>query len=396
MTMESKVTDLLAQAGITVNGPKSTDIQVYDRRFYREVLARGRLGIGESFMRGWWDVENLPRATCLVLKSNVDKTVRTAGTFGYFLRAQLTNMQRRSRALDVALRHYNAGNDLFRCMLGPTMTYSCGYWRPGVETLEQAQDAKHDLVCRRLKLEPGQRILDIGCGWGGFLKFAAENYGVFGVGVANSEEQVKLARERVRGLPVRIELKDWRDIDGKFDHVVSIGMFEHVGKKNYPKWLEMARDRCKNERSLILLHTIISRQARWLADPWFEKYIFPGGFAPAVEHIARSMWSVEGELLRPLHLHNIGPHYALTLAAWSHNLVTHWPELESTYGPMDGMFFRMMRYYLNTMQGAFAEGRMQLVHVVMAGESAVYFNADEDPWYEPVSDDEFGPWCLGR
>ncbi|MEK7156438.1 MAG: cyclopropane fatty acyl phospholipid synthase [Patescibacteria group bacterium] len=392
--MQSKVTDLLAQAGITVNGSKSTDIQVYDKRFYREVFARGRLGIGESFMRGDWDVKNLPYATYLVLKSNIDKEVRTAGTALYFLRAQLTNMQRRSRALDVAQRHYNAGNDLFRAMLGPTMTYSCGYWRPGVKTLEQAQDAKHDLVCRRVKLEPGQRILDIGCGWGGFLKFAAENYGIFGVGIANSEEQVKLARERVRGLPVRIELRDWRDIDGKFDHVVSIGMFEHVGKKNYPKWLEMARDRCKDEKSLIMLHTIVSQQARWLADPWFEKYIFPGGFAPAIEHIARATWSVKGDLLEPLHLHNIGRHYSLTLKAWFYNLVTHWPALEPKYGPMNGTFFRMMRYYLNTMEGAFDVGRMQLIHLVMAADSSAYTNSDYHLRYEPVFDDEFGVRVL--
>ena len=152
------------------------------------------------------------------------------------LKARLVNLQSTSRAYNIGKKHYDIGNELYKNMLDKRMNYSCGYWKNS-KTLDQAQEAKLDLICKKVGLKPGMKILDIGCGWGSFVKFAAEKYKVKAVGITVSKEQAKLARELCKGLPIEIRLQDYRELNEKFDRIISIGMFEHVGPKNYKTYV---------------------------------------------------------------------------------------------------------------------------------------------------------------
>lgn len=210
---ERAVRDLLARADIRVNGSRPWDLRVHDDRVYQRILSGGRMAVGESYVDGWWDCEALDEFFFRVLRANLQEKVRDAPRrLWNVLKAKLLNLQSPSRACEVGEHHYDRGNDLYRAMLDRRMTYSCGYWTDA-ETLDEAQEAKLDLLCRNLELEPGMRVLDVGCGWGSFLQYAAEQYGVGGVGITVSEEQVQLARERCADLPVEIRLQDYRDLD---------------------------------------------------------------------------------------------------------------------------------------------------------------------------------------
>lgn len=366
---KEQVTALLARAGIVVGGSMPWDIKVHDETFYHDVLARGRVGAGEAFMQCKWDCDDLARATALVLSGAADRSLRAAGAVGYFLRAQLINMQKGPRALDVALRHYNMGNDLFAVMLDPTMNYSGAYWREGVTTLSEAVLARNELSCRKVKLKRRQHIIDLGCGFGGFLEYAAKKCGVTGVGVTNSEEQAKFARERLKGLPVEIRVQDWRHATGEYDHVFSHGMLEHVGQKNFDDLFKKGYDLMKNGESFFLVQSIWSRERRWISDPWMHKYIFPWGYAPWINEnpwcpvvpprtLLGPFWG--RQLLHPWDGHNLGASYGWTLRAWRENLSSRWHELGGKYGPVDGPAYRMMMYYLRTMEGAFFQGALIL------------------------------------
>ena len=186
---------------------------------------------------------------------------------------KLFNYQSKARAFQIGEHHYDLGNDLFEKMLDKRMIYSCGYWK-NAKTLDEAQEAKLDLICRKLYLKPGMKVLDIGCGWGGFAFFAAEKYGVEVVGVSVSKEQIAYAEAKRGKLPVTFLLQDYRDITGSFDRVVSVGMFEHVGYKNYTEFMTVV-NRCMKDDGLCLLHTIGATITSFHPDPWIQKYIFP-------------------------------------------------------------------------------------------------------------------------
>jgi cyclopropane-fatty-acyl-phospholipid synthase len=357
-----RVTALLAEADVQVGGTRPWDIQVHDPHFHARVLGQGSLGLGESYMDGWWDSPLLDGLLARLLQARLEERVHGAGELWDALRARLFNLQTRQRSGEVGRRHYDLGNDLYAAMLGKRMVYSCGYWtQPDgsvLENLDLAQEAKLDLVCRKLQLKPGMRVLDIGCGWGEALKYAAEHYGVHGVGVTISREQADYARTLCAGLPIEVRLQDYREVDDAFDVVFSIGMFEHVGVKNYRAYLEVVR-RCLPPGGLFLLHTIGGNRSVTHTDPWIGRYIFPNSMLPSAAQIAHA---VEGMLVME-DWHNFGTDYDLTLQAWRDNVERAWPMLDARY---DERFRRMWRFYLAASMATFRIRHSQLWQVVLS------------------------------
>lgn len=227
------VTKYFAAAGVEVDGAQPTDIQVRDPRFYTRVPAEGSIVFGEAYMEGWWDAGNLDGFITLLLGQRLDQVVRSWDDIASLAWARLSNLQRRGRAFRAGERHYDIGNDLYERMLDRRMIYSCAYWE-GVDNLDAAQENKLDLVFGKLGLESGDCVLDIGCGWGGWLKYAVERYGVRGVGITVSKEQAELARASTAGMPIEIRLLDYREIDERFDHVFCIGMVRTRGPEELP------------------------------------------------------------------------------------------------------------------------------------------------------------------
>ncbi len=352
------IQELLDHAGVQIDGQAPWDIQVHNPDFYSRVIAGGSLALGESYMDGWWDCDALDRFFERILATRLDKKVRKSKTLLMAAaKARLTGMHGRAKAFEVGRRHYDIGNDLFTVMLDRRMNYSCAYWQEA-DTLDRAQEAKLELICRKLGLEPGMRVLDIGCGWGGFAIYAAEKYGVNVTGVTVSEEQVKLAKSFCANLPVRFELKDYRDIQETFDRIVSIGMFEHVGFTHYRTYMQ-AVNRCLKDDGLFLLHTIGSNTSVRTVDPWFAKYIFPNSMLPSARQITGA---AEGIFILE-DWHSFGPHYDPTLMAWHRNFTDNWHCIQDAY---DQRFQRMWIYYLLSSAGSFRARRNQLWQIVLS------------------------------
>ncbi len=347
---------LLALADVRIDGDRDWDMQVHDPRLPARLLTQGSLGLGESYMDGWWDARSLDGLLFHLLDARIDRQVRGVAAWLDGLRARLFNLQTRGRSFVVGERHYDLGNDLYAAMLGKRLVYSCGYWRQA-GTLDEAQEAKLDLVCRKLGLKPGMRVLDIGCGWGEALKFAAERYGVSGVGVTVSREQAEFARSLCAGLPIEIRVQDYRDLDEKFDRAFSIGMFEHVGVKNYRRYFEVARA-CLPDDGLFLLHSIGSNRSQTHTDPWIARYIFPNSMLPSAAQVARA---VEG-LFVVEDWHGFGPDYDRTLQAWRSNVEAAWHRLPA----YDERFRRMWRFYLAGSMASFRARRIQLWQLVLS------------------------------
>jgi cyclopropane-fatty-acyl-phospholipid synthase len=354
---EAVIRELLALAEVEVNGANPWDIQVHDPRLYDRVLREVELGFGEGYVEGWWDCEAIDQLVTRIFL--VDLPSKLKGNWRlalHALRSRLFNLQSRARAFEVGERHYDLGNDLYVAMLDKRLNYTCGYWA-NADTLDDAQEAKLDLVCRKIGLEPGMRVLDLGCGWGSFAKYAAETYGVEVVGVTVSKEQVALGRELCKGLPVELRLQDYRDVSGSYDRVISIGIMEHVGAKNYRTYMETV-DRTLKDGGIAFFHTIGSNVSVPNVNAWTTKYIFPNGMLPSIAQLARAM---EG-LFVVEDLHNIGPHYDMTLMAWYARFDVAWAALRRSY---DERFHRMWRFYLLSSAGGFRARVQQLWQVVM-------------------------------
>jgi len=242
-------------------------------------------------------------------------------------------------------------------MLDKGMNYSCGYWQKA-KTLDDAQEAKLDLICRKVNLSPGMAVLDIGCGWGGFARYAAENYQANVTGITVSSKQVKWARDYCHDLPVTILLQDYRDQKGTFDRIISIGMFEHVGVKNYRKYMKVVH-RCLKSDGLFLLHTIGGNRSVGTCDPWLTKYIFPNAMLPS----ARQITSAAEGLFVLEDWHSFGPHYDTTLMAWHDNFTWGWEQLSPGY---DERFYRMWTYYILCCAGSFRARDNQLWQIVFS------------------------------
>ncbi|MBI1940145.1 MAG: cyclopropane fatty acyl phospholipid synthase [Acidobacteria bacterium] len=354
---------ILALADIEIGGDRPWDIRVHHEGFYDRVLSQGSLGLGESYMEGWWDSPQLDEFFHRALRADLAAKVRSDWeTVLRLLGRTLVNPQRRSKAFEIGERHYDVGNDLYRAMLDRRMVYTCAYWK-NAKTLDEAQEAKLDLVCRKLGLQPGQKVFDIGCGWGSFLKYAAENYGVAGVGNTVSKEQVKLGRQLCAGLPIRIDLQDYREIEGRFDHIVSLGMFEHVGSKNYRTFMRLVSMHLADE-GLFLLDTIGGEGSMRRTDPWFEKYIFPNSMTPSTEQMAAA---IDGLFVME-DWHNFGADYDRTLMAWFRNFDERWPCLQVRY---DARFYRMWKYYLLACAGCFRARKSQSWQIVLSKRGVV-------------------------
>lgn len=356
---EQTVSEVLGLADISINGPRPWDIQVNSPEFYNHLLCNGSLALGESYMAGWWDAAALDQFFFRILRNGLEQKIRKSrAAILCGIKATLSNCQNKKKALEVGKKHYDVGNDLFESMLDKHMTYSCAYWHNGAPDLTAAQEAKLDLICRKVELEPGMRVLDIGCGWGSFVRYAAENYGVEAVGLTISTEQARLARKRCAGLPIDIRLQDYRDLSEQFDAVVSVGMFEHVGYKNYRQYMQVV-NRCLKPEALFLLHTIASNKSNHHGDPWFDKYIFPNGMLPSIEQVGKA----SEELLVMEDWHNMGVHYDKTLTSWFVNFDRSWPRLKDRY---NDTFYRMWKYYLLSLAGAFRARTIQVWQVILS------------------------------
>ncbi len=348
---------LLEPCDVRFNGDRPCDIQVHDERLYARVIAEGSLGFGEAYMDGWWDCEDLAEAMARILRYRVDAAVRPWREAPRLLMARVVNQQNRRRAFRVGVQHYDIGNRLYERMLGRYMAYSCGYWARA-DNLDDAQWAKMDLICRKLALEPGMRVLDIGCGWAELARFMAEHYGVEVVGVTISREQVEYGRRLCEGWPVDIRLQDYREVDERFDRIVSVGMFEHVGHKNYRTFMA-ACHRLLPPDGLLLLHTIGNNITTARTDPWIERYIFPNSVVPSAAQVA----DAADRILLLEDWHNFGTHYDSTLHAWYDNFESAWSELAEEYGER---FFRMWRFYLLSCAGSFRARLNNLWQIVLS------------------------------
>jgi cyclopropane-fatty-acyl-phospholipid synthase len=368
---EKAIEQLLNSADIQINGARPQDIQVHHSGFYERLLTGGTLALGESYMDGWWDCEALDRFFETIIENRVDEKARAVIKTipRHIFKAMLVNAQSKSKAFIIGKHHYDLGNDLFSAMLDKGMNYSCGFWDQA-ENLDQAQDAKCELICKKIGLKPGMRVLDIGCGWGGFARYAASRYQAEVYGVTVSREQAAYAKQCCDGLCTEFALKDYRDVQDSFDAVVSIGMFEHVGYKNYRTYMEVV-NRCLKPEGLFLLHTIGGRTSTKAVDPWIERYIFPNSMLPSAKQIAGA---AEGLLVLE-DWHNFGLYYGKTLMAWYENFKSHWDDLKSKY---DERFFRMWAYYLLSCAGSFRAKQNQLWQIVFSknGLNGVFRTGD--------------------
>ena len=355
--------ELLNNAGIKVNGNNPWDMRVQDARAYDQILSKWSLGLGESYVNGYWDCERLDDMLTRLLKVDLNMAVQGRAKFrllAEIARAKLVNLQSTKRAFQVGEHHYDAGNDIFRAMLDSKMIYSCAYWE-FAHDLEQAQTHKLELICRKLELKKGERLLDIGCGWGGLAAYAATNYGVSVLGITVSKEQQKIAQERCQGLEVEIELIDYRKLEGRFSKIASVGMFEHVGEKNYRDYCQTV-SRLLEDQGLFLLHTIGSDVRIARTDPWIDRYIFPNGKIPCATELSAAL---EGLFLIE-DWHNFGCDYDRTLMEWHKRLETHWPSLSQNYSER---FYRTWKFYLLGCAAYFRSKQGQLWQLVLSKRS---------------------------
>jgi len=356
-TYETVARSLLEQAGIEVKGKNPWDFQVHNPEVYRRVLTEGSLGLGESYMDGWWDCEALDQFIYRVLMANLETKVKVNFTTAVqVLFSRFVNRQNRSRALKVGEFVYDLGNDLYCAFLDKRLLYTCGYWKTATN-LDDAQEAKLDLVCQKIGLRSGMKVLEFGCGWGSFAQYAAEKYGAHVTGLTISKEQLSYAQEYCKGLPVDLRFQDYREAEGQYDAIISIGMLEHVGYRNYKTYMQVV-DRCLKPNGVALIHCIGANYTNTMGEPWANKYIFPNGMLPSIAQI--------GAAIEPNFImedwHNFGPHYDPTLMAWNDKFEKAWPGLRAKYGDR---FYRMWRYYLLNSAGAFRARAQQLWQIVL-------------------------------
>lgn len=352
------IEELLNIAGIKINGNSPWDIQVHNQNFYNRVLSHSGLGLGESYMDKWWDCAQLDVLFDKLVGANIESKISLSLSQKLnLLASRLFNQQTRQLSKKVALTHYDLSNKLYQKMLDKRLIYSCAYWK-NAQNLDDAQEAKLELICQKLQLKPGMTLLDIGCGWGGLARYAAEKHGARVTGITLSEQQYNFAKEYCKDFDVTIRLQDYRDIKEKYDRIVSVGMFEHVGHKNYQHFMEIAYN-ALDDHSLFLLHTIGNNESMYTTNAWVEKYIFPNGMLPSIAQVGYA----SEKLFVMEDWQNFGPYYDKTLMAWHQNFKNRWDELKNDF---DERFYRMWEYYLLSSAGCFRCRSIQLWQIVFS------------------------------
>lgn len=353
---QERIRELLSYADIELNGSRPWDLRVNDPRLF-QIAFGGSLAIGEAYMDGLWDCDRLDEMVYRFRRANLEEKFKIGADGLQVVKAKLINLQNRARSYAVGGRVYDVTADVFEYTLDSRMVYSCGYWK-SASNLEEAQLAKLDLACRKLQLRPGMRVLDIGCGWSSFVRYAAEEYQVEVVGITVSKEQVAYGQKLCNGLPVEIRFQDYRELEGVFDRIFSAGMFEHVGYKNYREFFHKVRS-CLKDDGLFLLHTIGGNESVKAVDPWIDKYIFPNCLMPSCRQISDAI----EDLFVIEDFHNFGADYDKTLMAWFMNFDRNWPKLRGKYGER---FYRMWKFYLLACAGLFRSRKNHLWQIVLS------------------------------
>ncbi len=355
---KSVVEKLLNLAGISINGNNAWDILIRDERFYKRIIRDGELGLGESYMDGWWDSPAPDQMLTKLLRANLqDKVKENFSTLLWVLFSKIFNLQSYGRAKIVGKKHYDIGNDLYQLMLDKRMNYSCAYWKDA-KNLDEAQENKLELICKKLQLKEGMEVLDIGCGWGAFGKYAYEKYGVKTTGITISKQQKRLGEQLCEGIPVSFHFMDYRKIKGSFDRIVSVGMLEHVGYKNYKAYFNTI-NRTLKEDGIALIQSIGSNRSVTTTSAWIDKYIFPNGMLPSIKQIGdatEKQFIIED-------WHNFGHYYDYTLLEWYKNFTINWDKIKQDYNER---FFRMWTYYLLASAASFRSRYNQLWQIVIS------------------------------
>ncbi|HSC51930.1 MAG TPA: cyclopropane-fatty-acyl-phospholipid synthase family protein, partial [Gaiellaceae bacterium] len=341
-------------------------LAIHDTAFFRRLATRGKLGLGEAYTADEWDADDLVALFELLL--------RNAGTLGerrarvrrlLELRPRLHRRNGLARSRRNIAYHYDLGNELFALMLDATMTYSCAIFeRPGM-SLAEAQRAKYDRLCRQLALGADDHVLEIGCGWGGFARHAAETRGCRVTGITISHEQAVVARERTRGLPVEILERDYRTVEGRFTKVASIEMIEAIGADQFGTFFATI-DRVLVPGGRAAVQSILVPEQRWdryrRTPDWIERYVFPGCLIPSLEALARA--AARHSRLGVYGVEEIGEHYAETLRRWRASFHERLDEVRRL--GYDRTFERTWDFYLAFCEAAFRTRALRDAQLLLA------------------------------
>lgn len=371
---ESIVRNLFTQAGITINGTMPWDIQIHDKRCYDRFLKERSFGFGEAYIDGWWDTYALDETIAKIVQAKLEDELLINKTLALsLLKKRLLHAAENSNRSPLTYRHYDLGNELFEAMLDPDLNYSCGYWKNlgNPETswriprnLIKAQQAKLQLICKKLLLKRGVRILDIGCSWGSFATYASSEYGAQVISITPSRQQAIIAKKRSKGLPVKIFIQDFKDLQEQkqYDRIVSIDMLEHVSPQNYILYFNKMAFALKKD-GFFLLQTIGSHRTSATNNPWIEKYIFPNSHIPSLTQITKA---VENRFVIE-EVENFGPYYYPTLMSWFRNFNKNWKKLAVLNSEKyNDRFYRMWKFYLLSSAGFFKAGELQFWQIVLS------------------------------
>jgi len=354
---------------------------IKNQNTYKHIIALAAFGLCESYMEGWWDEEsdNLVELIGLLFKNNLYK--KASGNLSLVLQT----IAQRLLTLPIFIQnsrknaqyHYDLGTDFYQLFLDKTLTYSCGYKIRDTDNLEEMQLQKYELICRKLALKPGEHIIDIGCGWGGMLIYAAEKYGIYGTGITLSQDQGQFAKELIeqKGLSERLNImvSDYREIEGQYDKFVSIGMFEHVGKGNFSTFMKKTSELLKPSGVGVL--QTIGTTGNVRIDPWVDKYIFPGGYLPQLHELTSAMQAVRFTVA---HYENLKSHYAETLEKWAKNFVNNKDKIIALSHNFEQRFLRMWYLYLQSFETGFRYSNLQLYQLL-------FFKGKQWPFSTPLN-----------
>ena len=353
---------LLASADIHLNGSRPWDIQINHPQMLTRLLKQGGLGLGDSYMDGWWECQAIDLMLERAMRGRLHEQLQTPRAWWESFKGHLRHSDSEGPSRIVGRMHYQVGNPVYQAMFDPYMTHSCAYWVDGAQTLEEAQLANLEMICRKLQLKPGMRVLDLGCGWGSFMRYATERYGVSVLGLTHSDEQLKLGQQLARSLPMQFELTDYRQCNpeskSRFDRIVSIGLFDQLGQKDFSAFFQTAKRSLKDD-GWMLLQTQGKSPNSGLLDGWDDKHIHAPGYVPRLDEVTQASeahFVVED-------VHNFGADYDRTLQHWHQRFEMAWPQLRLSH---DERFYRMWRFHLLSSAASFRTRHKQMWQLVLS------------------------------